>query len=384
MTKLFFILVSLSFTAFTFGQTYSVTFPEKEVKTIGTAVITGQFVGAENQKIAFGNQNLGGVNKPLRNILCDEEGKFALSYDLPFKDYYYLKFQNGQLLNVILHGGDSIKIYGDVKNVQKFSNFIGSDESEEMNQFLVQYGGFKRIEDSLRRVAKLEPAKGDQLNSYFQPIATNFYQKRDKYINTYQNSPALIVAVNAVDQKKEYATYIKIIELLGRSYGESPTVKNIQAYAANLKKEREATAFLEPGNPAKEIAMNNPDGKEMKLSDLKGKVVLIDFWASWCRPCRAENPNVVKLYNHYKDHGFEVYSVSLDGSLDAWKKAIEQDGLVWPNHVSDLKKWNNGAAKDYGVKSIPFTVLIDKEGKVIGTNLRGVALENQLKTIFGH
>lgn len=211
-----------------------------------------------------------------------------------------------------------------------------------------------------------------------------FFQKRDKFISNYAGSAALIVAVNAIDQKQEWANYDKVVTLLGKSFGESPTVKNLQAHVANIKKEKAATAFLEPGNKVKDIVMNNTEGKEIKLSDLEGKVVLIDFWASWCRPCRAENPNVIKLYNQYKEEGFDVFSVSLDANLTAWKKAIADDGLIWPSHVSDLKKWNNAAAKTYGVKSIPYTVLIDREGKVIGTNLRGVALENQLKTIFGH
>ncbi|MFT4602703.1 MAG: thiol-disulfide isomerase/thioredoxin, partial [Arenicella sp.] len=372
MNKLFTLLLLCGYLTATEAQTYSVTFPEKVVKTIGTAVISGQFVGAESQKIQFGNQNMGGMNKPLMLIPTDKEGKFAFKYELPFKDYYFLKFENGQMLNVILHGGDSIKIYGDTKNVQQLSNFIGSEESEEMNQFLVQYGGLKKIEDSLRQVARLDPSKGTAVNAYYQPLAQAFFQKRDKFISNYSGSAALIVAVNAIDQTKEWANYEKVVTLLGRSFGESPTIKNLQAHVATIKKEKAATAFLEPGNKVKDIVMNDTEGKPLKLSDLEGKVVLIDFWASWCRPCRAENPNVVKLYNHYGKEGFEVFSVSLDANLAAWKKAIADDGLIWPSHVSDLNKWNNAAAKSYGVKSIPYTVLIDREGKVIGTNLRGV------------
>lgn len=122
----------------------------------------------------------------------------------------------------------------------------------------------------------------------------------------------------------------------------------------------------------------------MKLSDLKGKVVLLDFWASWCGPCRRENPSVVKLYEQYKDDGFTVMSVSLDKDKNRWLQAIEQDGLVWPNHVSDLNYWSSKAAKLYGVGSIPFTVLIDQEGNIVKTKLRGPALEQELQRIFGH
>jgi thiol-disulfide isomerase/thioredoxin len=121
----------------------------------------------------------------------------------------------------------------------------------------------------------------------------------------------------------------------------------------------------------------------MRLSDLKGKVVLIDFWASWCGPCRRENPNVVNLYKQYKDKGFEVFSVSLDRSRDAWMKAITDDGLIWKSHVSDLKHWGNEAAQLYGVTSIPRTILLDREGKVIAENLRGEELGLKLQQILG-
>ncbi len=115
---------------------------------------------------------------------------------------------------------------------------------------------------------------------------------------------------------------------------------------------------------------------------MKGKYVLVDFWASWCGPCRRENPNVVKLYEKYGGDKFEILGVSLDSNKDRWIQAIEKDNLQW-KHVSDLKKWSSAAAADYGVRSIPFTVLIDPEGKVIQTKLRGKALEDKLAEIFG-
>ncbi|MDA7802974.1 AhpC/TSA family protein [Crocinitomix sp.] len=134
---------------------------------------------------------------------------------------------------------------------------------------------------------------------------------------------------------------------------------------------------------APEIIGNDVNGQTKKLTDLRGKVVLIDFWASWCGPCRQENPNVVRVYNEYKSKGFEIFSVSLDKEKDAWMKAIEADNLSWPNHVSDLNGWQSAAAVDYGVNSIPATFLIDASGKVIATNLRGPQLEAKLKEILG-
>lgn len=136
------------------------------------------------------------------------------------------------------------------------------------------------------------------------------------------------------------------------------------------------------GALAPDIEASTPDGKTIKLSDFRGKVVMVDFWASWCRPCRMENPNVLKAYTKYHPKGFEILGVSLDDNKAKWEAAIQQDGLVW-NHISDLRGWQAEPAQVYGVSSIPATVLVDREGKIIARNLRGPSLEQKLAEIFG-
>jgi peroxiredoxin len=135
------------------------------------------------------------------------------------------------------------------------------------------------------------------------------------------------------------------------------------------------------GYTATNFSQNTPDGKKVSLTDFRGKYVLIDFWASWCRPCRAENPNVVAAYNRFKDKGFTVLGVSMDSNKDPWLAAIQQDNLTW-THVSDLKGWGNEVGKIYGVTGIPQNFLIDKEGKIVAKDLRGVALDEKLAEII--
>ena len=149
-------------------------------------------------------------------------------------------------------------------------------------------------------------------------------------------------------------------------------------------KKSKAPVGLMIGISAPELSFKNPEGKLMSLSDLKGKVVLIDFWASWCTPCRRENPNIVQAYKNYKSNkfkngnGFEIYSLSLDKNKEAWKRAIKQDNLDWQSHVSDLGGWESKGSRKYKIRSIPSNVLINGDGIIIAKNLKGPALHRFL------
>jgi len=183
---------------------------------------------------------------------------------------------------------------------------------------------------------------------------------------------ALAGVIAGYARSKNANSYTKYASQYLKLYGDDPNVnKELQANIEKLK------AFM-TGIEAPDITEKTPEGGTMSLSDLRGKVVLLDFWASWCGPCRKKNPELVQLYNKYKDRGFEIFAVSLDKNENRWKAAIAQDKLTW-SHVSDLGGWGSKPARKYGVSSIPSAVLIDKEGKIIARDVKGPYLEKMIE-----
>ena len=348
--------------------------------------LEGLVVGASNSTVSILNQNIQKGRVPVATFPIDEKGGFVADFTIPYSDYYVFRIENGQSLNLVLLGNDTIKIYADAQSLLFNCNIIGSNHSDQMKEFYLNYVPFKKFEDSLREVLKVNPAAQNSVNLAFKPKAESFYGYRNQYIQVNTNSPALLASLSAINQENEFALYKQVITQLHTVFPTSPTAQMLFQQLTAIETQKKEKQKLAPGNPAPEIVVPGIDGQPIKLSDLKGKVVLIDFWASWCGPCRRENPNVVKAYNKYNKDGFEVFSISFDkpGQKEKWLAAIKQDGLIWPNHGSDLNYFNSRAGRDYSVRSIPFTCLVDRDGNIIATNLRGAQLEAQLKQIFGY
>lgn len=340
------------------------------------------FNTAKNDSVYLAQSLSQGGYKNFVGTKIDKKGNYSIKGTLPSKDYYVLRVGK-QHINLILRDSSKIRVNADAKNMFAFHTIAGSDESAAVNDFVANMLAFNQKRDSMAAYMKNFPDQQAAVNQSFQQEYMTFSAYKQRYIAQNANSPALLPVISTLDLDKEFATYEAIIKQLDNSFRGCPTITATIAEFEKQKKINQTKGPLGTGKPAPDFTQNDQKGNPIKLSDLRGKVVLIDFWASWCGPCRQENPNVVRLYDKYKDAGFTVLSVSLDDNKERWEAAILKDNLKWPNHVCDFKKWSNEAAKLYQVGGIPFTVLVDREGNIIDTKLRGVQLEQALHSIFG-
>lgn len=315
------------------------------------ATLKGEMVGfGETTKMVLG-QVVNNRLVPTDTVELGQKGKFktALMVDRPTLYIVTFTRENSPLLHVLAMPDEVITLNAEYVQASNFAKVTEAKGSKNMELYR-QFNNLLTDPQAPQLIYNLIDANPDQLMAAF--LVTYFDQQFESV----------------------YPLYEKVRDHLVGVYPDDPAVQYINS---------RVNATILPGKTAPEIAMKDPDGNIRKLSDLRGKVVMIDFWASWCRPCRGENPNVVRLYKKYKDKGFEIYSVSMDKSRDQWLQAIKADGLEWPNHVSDLNGWTSSGGATYGISSIPATVLIDPDGKIIARNLRGEELAEKLKMIFG-
>lgn len=318
---------------------------------------------------------------PLDTAIINEDGSFAFDYQATEMGFYRINLTNETALILPLGGDKGVTVNGNALNLAELE-IKGSPEAETLSEFNIFSMTLAEKQAQLNQEFQslANASNVDSLKPIFQNrFITMENEKIAKMKELIDRDPSLfsnlaIIEQLPADQGNNIDYYKKVNKALGSRYSTSVFYQNFESKMVNLLK-------FAVGSDVPEINLPDPNGNLIPLSSLRGQVVLIDFWASWCKPCRMENPNVVKAYKQFKDKGFTIYGVSLDRTKDAWVNAIEQDGLTW-THVSDLKFWQSIAAKDYGVSGIPFALLIDKDGKVIGKNLRGAALQQKLAEVL--
>ena len=294
-----------------------------------------------------------------------------------------IKADDANTVLLLLDNKSHVTVSGDARNLPATYTVKGSHDSELMQQltrhFVATKGGLNSL--AQRYQAAGQAGHTDSLaglEARFRVAQAQAVAVTHGIIRRDANSLAAgFAALSFLDPNEDFAFADSIAGVQRKAQPESPFTKALTERLAPLR----ATAV---GAEVPDIKLAKADGTTLALSSLRGKYVLLDFWASWCGPCRQENPNVVKAYQQFKDKGkgFTIYSVSLDSDKDRWTKAIAADGLAWPNHVSDLRGWQSAGASAYGVQSIPASFLLDPQGRIIAKNLRGPALEAKLAEVL--
>lgn len=308
---------------------------------------------------------------------------FAKKVKLTEPGYYRINFYNKQVVNVILNK-TNVEVNVDGNNPQGFFEVVGSPDLDlirKVQDLQAQANAAPEVErinrDWQAAVQNKNEQKLGELQAEYLQVLKRYNDEIAQLM--VQNSPSLAVInllqAGSLDKDQYFTTYVAVAEKLKKEWPGYFHSKTFIEFVDKLK----STAI---GQVAPEISLPDPNGNIVKLSSMRGKYVLVDFWAKWCGPCRQENPNVVKAYNRFKDKGFTVFGVSLDRSKEDWLKAIQDDGLTW-THVSDLKFWQSEAAKTYSITGIPFSVLLDPNGVIIAKNLRGAALHRKLEEVLG-
>lgn len=373
-------VLAMSFLLFAFGFSCSSTTKEDAQADSWTLTISGkvgfpkagQILIQEMKNGSFGWQD---------TVTLKKDYTYSKKIKLSEPGYYKITFFNTQTVDFILYKND-IEVNVDGNNPQGFVEIKDSPEIELIRkaQAILQEGErspeIVKLNQEFQVAAQAkDEAKMNELRAAYMKEINKSHTKLSELL---KSEPLSLGTINllqgsALDKDQYFDTYLFVAEKLKKEWPSFTYAKEFVTMVDKMK-------LLAIGQVAPEIVLPDTTGAVVKLSSLRGKYVLLDFWAKWCGPCRQENPNVVRAYHKFKDKGFTVFGVSLDRNKKDWMQAIKQDGLVW-THVSDLKYWQSEAAKTYNINGIPFSLLLDPDGKIIAKNLRGKALEDKLTEV---
>ncbi len=336
---------------------------------------------------------------PVDSVQLDTSGTFLMRGESSRTKFYAVSVFKGDYIYLLAQTGLQITLGGNADNLDDSYTVDGSEHSKlireltfEQNRTINRIRQLNKIFNDSLKNADFEDLKAN-LDTAYMLLVESQREFSIRFIENNLHSQASLMALYLqvgprnylFNPEQDFRYYAMVDSSLSILYPESDAVKDLHRQVEEIRKKRMmeglSASRLSVGAVAPEIALPSPSGDTIILSSLRGKVVLLDFWASWCSPCRRENPNLVSNYNKYKKKGFEIYQVSLDKTKAAWIKGIEDDGLEWI-HVSDVQYWNSIVVPIYNIQGIPMSYLLDKEGKIIANNLRGEQLGNKLEEIF--
>jgi peroxiredoxin len=337
-------------------------------------VIEGQFknAAAGSKVYLFGIQKDHAL--PLDSTVFSEKGDFKFTHSAPAVDFFRIASGNNEYM-IIAKNGDQIKITADMADKTLAYNISGAMEADKLealnkvkNQYMLKIADIQKQFDE---AVTTQPDKRDAIMEQMKPAYMQEIAGLNKAVLKFaQDNTASLAgfyAVNLLNPAEFEKELVDYSDKIKSNFNENKAVTEFLVKMAKLKS-------VQIGQPAPEFTINSVDGKPIKLADFKGKYVMLDFWASWCKPCRDENPNVVKAFNAYKDKNFTILGISLDKDPVAWKGAIAADKLSWA-HASDLKDFDSPTAVLYAIEAIPSSFIIDPSGKIVAKNLRGEELE---------
>ena len=354
--------------------------------TNGLFTVNGYLKNAPDQKVFLEQLHFNGIPPQVLDTSDIKNGKFTVKANASEEGLYRIRFEKSAGY-LFINDKDNIDFSADANDTILNSTKFNTPANSSLTAFIMRLDSIHTNligEDQARKDYK------QQNNDSMALIANNTFNMSNEWYNHFlinyidtASSPINALFALGYTEDVPMDTVKNLMTSLTKKYPKNSSVadmqKQLDQYVESQNKPQNDDIAV--GKMAPDLKLPDVDGKSFSLSSLRGKYVLVDFWASWCGPCRQENPNVVANYNEFKDKNFTVLGVSLDQDKKAWLKAIKDDGLVW-KQISDLKFWNSAAAAEYHVEAIPYNVLIDPQGKIIGTELRGTELHDKLAEIL--
>ncbi|MGM9475848.1 redoxin domain-containing protein [Pedobacter sp. GSP4] len=328
--------------------------------------------GTEKKVFLYGMQSSNMVAIDSTNL--SEKGEFKFVRKTPSVDFFRVSVGNHEFM-LIAKNGDEIKLEADLADKTMAYKISGANEVDKLSELNAIRNNFAKQAEKLQAEleAKVEKQPQDRsailesLRPQYESYINQLNSQIIKFAKDNKGTLASFYAMNTLSPQEFESELVKFADEVKEEIKGNATVDTFVKQMALLK-------AVQVGQIAPEFTINTSDGKPVSLASYKGKYVLVDFWASWCQPCRQENPNVVKVYNKYKTKNFDIIGISLDTDKAAWLGAVKADGLMW-THVSELKDFNGETVRKYQVQAIPTSYLIDPTGKIAAKNLRGDELD---------